>query len=300
MRRSILAIVLALIIGLGTLIPAAHADAYSVSKFSGSFSNDWGRNSVTVYYPTSLKSTPCPAVIFAGGWMGFNFAYNWVGQTLASQGIVTAIIQVPNLFSTNVQQWADGLKGGITWLQAQNSASSKLNGMISGTFGVAGHSMGGAGVLLAASQDSRISAVVSMAPPSPNMTPSLFSQLLFSSMPSPQETFGSVYQAAKLIRVPVLIIAGNSDTIVSPLATKDYYPVLSTTKEFVEITGVGHLDYTDIFSNASYLQTIEQYTRNWFDYYLKGNTSTYTYMFVTGAQNDLASGVLSDLEFEPN
>jgi predicted dienelactone hydrolase len=132
------------------------------------------------------------------------------------------------------------------------------------------------------------------------MTSTLFSQLLFSSMPPPAQTFGPVYQAAKLIRVPTQLMAGSADVLVPPSAPKDYYSVLSAPREFVEITGAGHLDYTDIFSNASYLQTIEKYTRNWFDYYLKGNTSTYTYIFGTGAQNDLASGTLSDLEFEPN
>jgi dienelactone hydrolase len=225
--------------------------------------------------------------------MGFNWVYTWAGNLLASDGYVVAVVQVPNIMGTDDQQWADGIKGGISYLQMQNSSSSVLQGMISGVFGAAGHSMGGAGVLLAAAQDSRIRAVVSMAAPSPNMT------INIPFLPSPSQIFGPVYAAAGSISVPVQLMAGSSDTLVPVSATEVYYPVLGQPKEFVEIAGAGHLDYIDIMSNPAYLQIVEKYTRNWFDYYLKGDTSSYTYIFGTGAQNDLASGALSALSFVP-
>jgi dienelactone hydrolase len=218
--------------------------------------------------------------------MGIRYVYTWVGYSLASLGYVVAVVQVPNLFGTDDQQWADAIKDGISYLQAQNSSSSVLEGMISGVFGAAGHSMGGGGVLLAASQDSRISAVVSMAPPSPSMG-------IGGSL------FQKVYDGAKLIRVPVQILAGSADILVPATASQAYYPVLGAPKEFVEISGAGHTDYIDMPLNATALNTVEKYTKNWFNYYLKGDTSCYTYIFGAEAQNDFASGALSALDFAP-
>jgi hypothetical protein len=37
---------------------------------------------------------------------------------------------------------------------------------------------------------------------------------------------------------------------------------------------------------------------NWFDYYLKEDTSKHSALFGTEAQNDLAAGALSALHFE--
>ena len=287
-----------------TPTPAAPT-AYNVGTFDASFANSWGTSSVTVYYPATSSGAsqppdrsgaPYPSVVFTGGLMGFNWLYTWVGNMLASDGYVVAVVQVYNLTGSDVQQWADSIKDGISYLQMQNSGSSILAGMMSGVFGAAGHSMGGAGALLAASQDSRISAVVSMAAPSPNMTSTMM------GMPPPSQTFGPVYEAAKLIRVPTQIMAGSSDTIVPPSASEYYYPVLGGPKEFVEIAGAGHLDFIDnilgILSNPAYQQIFEKYMTNWFDYYLKGETSNYTYIFGTGAQNDLSTGTLSALDFK--
>ncbi len=201
--------------------------AYSVGTFSGSFANSWGSNSVTIYYPAStsgapeMSGAPYPSVVFVGGYMGFNWMYTWVGNVLASNGYVVAVVQVPSITGSDVQQWADSIKDGISYLQAQNSGSSTLAGMMSGVFGAAGHSMGGAGALLAASQDSRISAVVSMAAPSPisqctNVLCSMFSGS------DPEATFRKVCNAAELIHVPVQLVSGSADDMADPAGTHYY------------------------------------------------------------------------------
>jgi dienelactone hydrolase len=156
--------------------------------------------------------------------------------------------------------------------------------MISGVFGAAGHSMGADGVLLAAAQDSRISAVVSQAP----------------SSPLGDATTQKVYDAANLIHAPVMIEAGSADWIVDPSDSQHFYPILKPPKEFVEIAGGGHLDFTDVFADLTVQAIIGKYMENWFDYYLKGDTSSYTYLFGTGAQNDLATGTLSALQCQPH
>jgi pimeloyl-ACP methyl ester carboxylesterase len=211
-----------------------------------------------------------------------NEFYPWVGNLLAPSGYVVALVQVPDLIGSDYQQWADSIKDGITYLQELNSGSSTLAGMISDVFGVAGHSSGADGVLLAAAQDSRISAVVAQAPTSP------------LSDPASQK----VYDAARLITAPVQIMAGSDDLLVAPSDSQHFYPVLSPPKEFVEITGAGHLSFTTFYLDSTGIPTIKKYMNNWFDYYLKGDTSSYTYIFGSEAQNDLATGTLSTLDFE--
>jgi pimeloyl-ACP methyl ester carboxylesterase len=185
---------------------------------------------------------------------------------------------------TDYQQWADSLKDGITYLIAQNTApSSKLYGMISGVFGVIGHSSGADGALLAAAQDTRISAVIAQAATSP----------LSDSYSIP------VYGNASLITAPVQLQIGSADLIVAPSDCEHFYPVLKSPKEFVEITNAGHMSFMDIGTGYPENAYINKYMVNWFDYYLKGDTSNYTYIFGNGAQNDLATGALSVLEFAP-
>jgi predicted dienelactone hydrolase len=220
-----------------------------------------------------------------GGSDTFKEWYTWIGNLLAPSGYVVAVVQVDTTLS-DFQCWAAGIEDGITYLTQQNTKSgSILNGMMSGVFGAVGHSSGADGVLLAAAQDTRISAVIAQAP----------------SSPLGDATTQKVYDAAKLIKsVPVQIMAGSSDLLVAPSDSQYFYPVLKPPKEFVEIAGGGHLDFTDLYLHPSAVPIIEKYTKNWFDYYLKGDTSSYTYIFGTGAQNDLATGALSALEFAPH
>jgi predicted dienelactone hydrolase len=268
-----------------------------------SFNNSWGRNSVTVYYPATSaglnrspdrSGAPYPSVVFTGGYLATASSYTWLGNLLASDGYVVAITTVPNITGCNVTQWADAISGGITYLQSHGT-SGTLAGMISGVLGVGGHSMGGAGALLEAGSDTRVSAVVAMAPPSPNMPPSP----LFSSCPDPSVSFTPCYSATQVITAPTQIQSADADTTyVPPQYAPYYYEALTCPKELIDISNGTHLDWIDGFSNSARLAIAERYTESWFDYYLKGDTSDYTYIFGTGAQNDLASGVLVDLEFE--
>jgi hypothetical protein len=211
---------------------------------------------------------------------------------LAPGGYVVALVTVPNILGSDYQQWADSIKDGITYLQAQNSGSSTLAGMISGVFGAAGHSMGADGVLLAAEQDSRIKAVISMA----------------ASSPFNDSTAQYIYNAAGSITAATMLQATADDNIVIPASSEYFYPVLTCPKEFINITPDGdlldgHFLYTDMGQSDPQTPagaTLLKYTSNWFDYYLKGDTSKYTDIFGTRAQNDLAAGALSALELAPH
>jgi predicted dienelactone hydrolase len=266
----------------------ASSTVYRVGTLRGSFRNSWGTSSVTVYYPATrsgdpdLSGAPYPAVVYSGGSATTNDLYTWVGNLLAPGGYVVALVQVPNTLGSDYQQWADSIKDGITYLQDLNSGTGKLAGMISGVFGAGGHSSGADGVLLAAAQDSRISAVVAQAPTSP-----------LSDRASRK-----VYDTAGLITAPVQIMAGSDDLLVDPSDSQHFYPVLNPPKEFVEVRGAGHLSFTTFYLDGTGIPTIKKYMKNWFDYYLKGDTSIYTYIFGSEAQNDLDTRTLSDLDFE--
>lgn len=64
--------------------------------------------------------------------MGINSVYTWIGDALAGKGYVVVVVRVPNITGSDVQQWADSIKDGISYLQMQHSGSSDLAGMVSG------------------------------------------------------------------------------------------------------------------------------------------------------------------------
>jgi pimeloyl-ACP methyl ester carboxylesterase len=149
--------------------------------------------------------------------------------------------------------------------------------MVGDDIGVAGHSTGAEGALLAAEQDGRIDAVVSISPDKD-------SRVIMSNLSA--------------INVPVLIISGSSDLIVNWRNSYDIYTQLSSTKEFICIRGAGHLDFLDgIFSSASKLSVAKKYTANWFRYFLQDDTSVESALFGSAAQADLTNRVLSVLEY---
>jgi predicted dienelactone hydrolase len=283
-----------------------------VGSFDGSFKNSWGSNPVTVYYPATStgavdkSGAPYPAIVYLGGSDVGRDYYTWVGNLLAAGGYVVAVAQVPHLSDGyNFQQWADGFKGGITYLQGLNSGTGKLAGTMSGLFGIGGHSSGADGVLLAAgqmaaAQDSRIKAVVSHSAQSPLQRGCDTCGVCNSN----NRACDPVYEAAKLINVPVQLQAGSDDLLVNPPETEYFYPVLKAPKEFVNICGTvspdycaGHLSFTDFYLDNVGVAQIKKYTKNWFDYYLKGDMNKYTYLFGQDAQADLTKKVLTKLNF---
>jgi hypothetical protein len=90
---------------------------------------------------------------------------------------------------------------------------------------------------------------------------------------------------------------GSDDLLIAPSDCENFYAVLNPPKEFVEIKGAAHMDFTGLPLNPDKVPIIEKYTKNWFDYYLKGDMSKYTYLFGQDAQADLTKKVLTKLNF---
>jgi dienelactone hydrolase len=276
-----------------------------VGTMQGSYSNSRGTYHVTVYYPALRSGANAPpdgkkhaAIVFAPGFAATKDYYTWIGNQLTPWGYVVAIFTPPNILSTDVGQWSDGISSGITYLLS----TSSLKGMVdSSKIGAMGHSMGGAGAILATASDTRIKATVALAPGNIKLGSSIFAKAL---------------AAAKTVKVPVQIQVGSADNITPKDLVHQYYlniPASGVPKEYVEIKGGGHIQFVDNLGELSKLfyggattqgLTVQQqhdisgqfYTA-WFQYFLCGQTSFVTYIFGANAQNTLATGILSALQW---
>mgnify|MGYP001046031077 CR=1 FL=1 len=281
---------------------------YSVGTIEGYYSNKWGTNNVTVYYPAGVSDgsapqdiakPPYPAVIFAHGFGANKDFYRWIGNQLASWGYIAGLFSVPGPISTGLNQWSDGISDCVTYLdELSTSKTSVLGGMVDSTrIGVMGHSMGGAGAILATGRDSRIKATVALAPGHSRLGSFVFAKAL---------------EAAKSIRVPVQIQVGSADRITPKKLVHEYYMNIPrvAAKEYVEIKGGSHIQFIDslnillpMFDLGGTLgldrqhQISRMFFTAWFQYFLCGQDRFETYIFGARAWTAKATGELSALEW---
>ena len=266
----------------------------------------YGRYKATIRYPAKYdgffapKDTsggPYPGIVVANGFAGSEWNIRWIPMHLTTYGYVTICFTPPDKLLGDTTQWAFGFIRGIEKLKAQNSAwFSPISGILdTETFGGIGLSMGGAGCIEATGTiNSGIDASVALAPASSN----------------------SSKDAAQNITVPIQIQVGNNDRMVSPDRVLPYYSDLipnTLNKEYLAITGGNHIGFIDEFfawfadrlglDNPMGIEFEEQrrisskYFTAWFQYHLKGLDEYFTYIFGEEAQDDLDSGILSDLKY---
>lgn len=143
-----------------------------------------GQRSLTVTHPLSANSTvpaeiyypataagfdtpadasggPFPLVAFLHGYFANASFYDDLSTHLASYGFVVIATQTESGFFMNIQNEADDSRALLNWAEDRNvDASSFLFGMLDGgDWGIYGHSNGGAGSLLVASVEPRISTI---------------------------------------------------------------------------------------------------------------------------------------------
>jgi len=143
------------------------------------------------------SGAPYPAVSFGHGWITAVTRYQSTLEHLASWGyFVIASRSYGGLFPDH-GAFADDLRWCLTYLEDQNAGpGSWLHEQVdTAAFGVSGHSMGGGASILAAERDSRIRGVANMAA---------------------AETNPSAIAAIAGLQVPVVVIAGDEDSIVPP------------------------------------------------------------------------------------
>jgi predicted dienelactone hydrolase len=266
----------------------------------------FGRYKATIRYPAKYNGffapkdtsgTPYPGIVVANGFAGSEWNIKWIPKHLTTYGYITICFTPPDKLLGNTTQWAYGFIRGIEKLKSQNNMSfSPITRILDiETFGSIGLSMGGAGCIEATgASNSEIDASVTLAP----------ARSSFS------------INAAKKISVPIQIQVGNNDGMVPPEHALPYYTDFipdSINKEYLSITGGNHIGFIDDFfarfaewiglDNPKEIEFEEQrrisrrYFTAWFEYHLKGLDQYFTYIFGENAQEDLNTGILSDLRY---
>lgn len=134
----------------------------------------------TIYYPTTSGSYGVIAV--CPGYTGTQSTISWFARRLASHGFVTIAMDTNSIFDQPGSR-ATQLRAALNYVI--NSSSSTVRSRVNSSIrGVAGHSMGGGGTLIASSDDSSLKVGIPM-------TPWNLSSLSFTSIQVPQMIFGA-------------------------------------------------------------------------------------------------------------
>jgi pimeloyl-ACP methyl ester carboxylesterase len=284
-------------------------DKYFVGSIDASFSHqNWGNFQATIYYPSSNSGVntlpnridaPYPLIVFCHGFTVTKNEYSWIGSFFAKNGYIAVLFTTPSQFNpfTAFPQSEDGYSASIDYLVSQNQQSGALlEGMMDEKkIGIMGHSMGAATTFKAASEDTRIKAIVSLAP-------GYYSFLSLSQM---------YLESSKSISIPTQIISGSQDTLCPPSHGRIYYDSLNSEKEMLIINGANHdLGIWNTTSGLTFLgeipsfeseeqelyrNIIKKYFISWFNYYLYDDLDSNLYIYGQEAWNDLELGTLSDL-----
>lgn len=202
----------------------------------------------TIYYPVGTPG-PIAGVAIAPGFTEEQQQISWWGPRLASHGYAVLTLDT-NDGRDPPDVRAGALMAAVRVLRGENARrGSPLFGRIDvAKMAIMGHSMGGGGVLLAASEHSdQLQAAIPFAPWEPD---------------------------ANLdgISIPTLIIAGSADHIaeVSEHAWRHFNSIpATTTKAYIEFDGADH--YLADTNRGSDLATVGRYMIAWLKLYVDGD-----------------------------
>lgn len=251
-------VLLALMIGSILSLTLVTVDAKAaLNQYTFTYKNQYGTYTATVYYTSTAKNAP--VVLFLHGYASLATWYTWLQQPVTSAGYVLVMLEVPNAL------WGD-LSSSIQNIQARTPVyasafsscidsmltQSKLNGIINpAEIFASGHSLGGLGAMIAASQDSRIKAVSAWSPPI---------DLSGLSLPTPTK-----------FTCPVQLIVGSQENAMYT-SIVNYYnnELVAPQKDLFVVQGGTHLQYLD-----SNMVSIANYFVNLYSLpYVSGETAT--------------------------
>ncbi len=212
-----------------------------------------GYKSAIIYYPSESTGNLLPAITLSGGFTNVKEQMSWLGQHLASHGLVTIVFTPTSNTVGDAQIWANGHKASLeTLVKEQSLASSPLYGRINlKRMGVSGYSYGGAGAILAANQKP---------------------DLVAAAVPL------CAYQPARPTSpIPYLFVTGTADSVASPAAILRVYNSTSTgqPKAFARFNGVSHFD---IINGGRYHESIARYVTAWSLRFLADNLDYSVYL----------------------
>jgi len=190
---------------------AATTGPFAVASVSVARGNGFGGG--IIYYPTDISQGTFGGVAISPGLNGTWPGIAWLGPRLASQGFVVFGIETNNLNDSPTSRGTQ-LLAALDYLTGSSPVRTWVD---AGRLAVAGHSMGGGGALDAALRRPTLQATIGNAPYLPS---------------------GSLAGD----RVPTLIYAMQSDTLVTPSRLTSLYnsiPV-ATERAYLEVAGAGH------------------------------------------------------------
>ncbi|MDI6099944.1 alpha/beta hydrolase [Actinoplanes sp. NEAU-A12] len=187
---------------------------YAVSQTSVSRLSATGFGGGEIYYPTTTADGTFGAIAISPGFTAYWSSISWLGPRLASHGFVVIGIET-NTTSDQPGSRGAQLLAALDHLTQRSSVRSRID---PSRLAVAGHSMGGGGSLEAASSRPSLQAAVPLAPWNTDKT---WSEL----------------------RVPTLIIGGESDSIASVSSHSiPFYNSIpaSAEKAYLELNNASH------------------------------------------------------------
>ncbi len=186
--------------------------SFAVSSANVSYASGFGGG--TIYYPTTAGSYGVIAV--CPGFTGTKSTISWFARRLATYGFVTIAMNTNSLMDQPASR-ATQLQAALRYVI--NSSSSTVRARVNSNIrGVAGHSMGGGGTLIASRDDSTLKVGIPLTPWNTSTN--------FSS-----------------VRVPQMIFAADGDTIAAPSshARPFYNSITSAEKAYAMLNGATHM-----------------------------------------------------------
>lgn len=263
-----------------------------------SFTGPYGETiPVSVFYPQDDSDAPFPALSLGHGFtMDRGFFTSW-GEYFASWGYVIAVpsLQYAGLFNSDHERCAYELLATLEFLKDMgDDPSSPIMGLVDeNRMGLTGFSLGAKATVLAAQYDvaDQTGLVKAIAP----MAVSI------GRDPDPLPDL-------PLIDIPVQLQAGEFDEIAPPddNSLLIYEGISDSPKQYLMISGANHNQYADrnpisggfgdgtaTISRAEQHRIARKYSTSFFNYYLKGQSEYYTYLYGEESNSDVVDGTLN-------
>ncbi len=168
----------------------------------------------TIYYPTDTSQGTFGALAISPGFTARQSSIAWLGPRIASQGFVVFTIDTNSIYDQPASRGTQ-LQAALNYLVQSSSVRTRIDGS---RLAVAGHSMGGGGTLAAANNNPNLQAAI----------------------PLQGWHTDKTWQG---VRVPTLVIGGQSDTIASVGShSEPFYESIpaSSEKAYLELRGASH------------------------------------------------------------
>ena len=273
---------------------------YTVGSITLTITNpDNGDELVTdVYYPSSGEAidpsdAPYATLVFARGFLSSSGNYSGNGSHLASWGYIVLVADFP---SEDIEVRAADVQYLFSYLEAENAnaASRFYNRIDTSRFGLLGHSLGGLTTLMVAARDPRVQVAVALDPVNP---------------PEQMATPWDYAAEASQISAPLAVIGAPSQLCNSSANYNSMYPVVgSDHKALWVIANASHCDFVNFTSSlerslcyllcggqysADRTRLAERYTTAWLNYYLRGQTEYFSYLYGEDAEADIQANLVT-------